>query len=170
MWRPPSFVGGEDMTQKNPASLANLRTTRDMTEDERRDFARKGQAAQMEQRRRKRALRDVLDAILSKPAELADIAEGRDLAEMVRQTADDKAVPLDQYDAIAIAQVVKARSGDTAAAAWVRDSAGDKPGEAVTVQQLSAEDVELARKVAARLDASGNKSTDVSAAKGKKKR
>lgn len=161
------------MTQKNPASLANLRTTRDMSPEERRDFARKGQAALMEQRRRKRALRDVLDAILSKPADLSDITEGRDLAEMVRQTAEDEAVPLDQYDAIAIAQVVKARSGDTAAAAWVRDSAGDKPGEAVTVQQLSAEDVELARKVAARLDASGSKSPDtgaVNAVKGKKKR
>ena len=161
------------MAQKNPASLANLRTTRDMSPEERRDFARKGQAALMEQRRRKRALRDVLDAILSKPVELADITEGRELAEMVRQTADDTAVPLDQYDAIAIAQVVKARSGDTAAAEWVRDSAGDKPGEAVTVQQLSAEDVELARKVAARLDASGTKSADagtVNSAKGKKKR
>ena len=161
------------MAQKNPASLANLRTTRDMSPEERRAFARKGQAALMEQRRRKRALRDVLDAILSKPVELADITEGRELAEMVRQTADDTAVPLDQYDAIAIAQVVKARSGDTAAAAWVRDSAGDKPGEAVTVQQLSAEDVQLARKVAARLDASGTKSADSGAensAKGKKKR
>lgn len=161
------------MMQKNPASLANLRTTRDMSPEERRDFARKGQAALMEQRRRKRALRDVLDAILSKPVELADITEGRELAEMVRQTADDTAVPLDQYDAIAIAQVVKARSGDTAAAAWVRDSAGDKPGEAVTVQQLSAEDIQLARKVAARLDASGTKSADsgaVNSAKGKKKR
>lgn len=161
------------MTQKNPASLANLRTTRDMSPEERRDFARKGQAALVEQRRRKRALRDVLDAILSKPAELADITEGRELAEMVRRTAEDAAVPLDQYDAIAIAQVVKARSGDTAAAAWVRDSAGDKPGEAVTVQQLSAQDVQLARKVAARLDASSDKSADTGvsgAAKGKKKR
>lgn len=161
------------MTQKNPASLANLRTTRDMSPEERRDFARKGQAALMEQRRRKRALRDVLDAILSKPADLSDITEGRDLAEMVRQTAEDEAVPLDQYDAIAIAQVVKARSGDTAAAAWVRDSAGDKPGETLAVQQLSAEDVELARKVAARLDASGTKSPAsgaVNAASKKKKR
>lgn len=161
------------MAQKNPASLANLRTTRDMSPEERRDFARKGQAALMEQRRRKRALRDVLDAILSKPADLADITEGRELAEMVRQTAEDAAVPLDQYDAIAIAQVVKARSGDTAAAAWVRDSAGDKPGETVAVQQLSAEDVQLARKVAARLDASGTKSADsgaVNSAKGRKKR
>ena len=164
--------GGDDMAQKNPASLANLYTTRDMTEDERRDFARKGQAAQAEQRRRKRALRDVLDAILSKPADLADITEGRDLAEMVRQTAEDAAVPLDQYDAIAIAQVVKARGGDTAAAAWVRDSAGDKPGETVAVQQLSAEDVQLARKVAARLDAGNNSSGSgaVNSASKKKKR
>ena len=71
---------------------------------------------------------------------------------------------------MAIAQIIKAQDGDTAAAAWVRDSAGDKPGEAVTVQQLSAEDVQLARKVAARLDASGTKSADTSAQKAKKKR
>ena len=52
----------------------------------------------------------------------------------------------------------------------MRDSAGDKPGETVAVQQLSAEDVELARKVAARLDASGTKSADASTPKTKKKR
>ena len=87
-----------------------------------------------------------------------------------QEAAKKQGTSLDQYDAVAIAQIIKAQDGDTAAAAWVRDSAGDKPGEAVTVQQLSAEDVELARKVAARLDASGTKSADTAAQKGKKKR
>lgn len=151
------------------ANNSNLKPSTSYSPEEWAEIARKGQAAQAEGRRRKRALREVLDALLS--MEYTGTAlDGKELAEAAQQAAKRQGKSLDQYDAVAIAQIVKAQDGDTAAAAWVRDSAGDKPGEAVTVQQLSAEDVELARKVAARLDASGTKSTDVSAAKGKKKR
>lgn len=146
-------------------SRDNLRPPTSYKPEEWAEIARKGQAAQAEGRRRKRALREVLDALLS--MEYTGTAlDGTELAAAAK--AQDKR--LDQYDAVAIAQIVKAQDGDTAAAAWVRDSAGDKPGEAVTVQQLSAEDVELARKVAARLDASSTKSADASTPKTKKKR
>lgn len=146
-------------------SRDNLRPPTSYKPEEWAEIARKGQAAQAEGRRRKRALREVLDALLS--MEYTGTAlDGTELAAAAK--AQDKR--LDQYDAVAIAQIIKAQDGDTAAAAWVRDSAGDKPGEAVTVQQLSAEDVELARKVAARLDASSTKSADASTPKTKKKR
>ncbi len=154
------------------ANNSNLRMPSSYAPDEWAEIARKGQAAQAEGRRRKRALREVLDVLLS--MEYTGTAlDGNELATAAQEAAKKQGESLDQYDAIAIAQIIKAQDGDTAAAAWVRDSAGDKPGEAVTVQQLSAEDVELARKVAARLDASGTKSTDSGAsgaAKGKKKR
>lgn len=153
-------------------SRDNLRPPTSYKPEEWAEIARKGQAAQAEGRRRKRALREVLDALLS--MEYTGTAlDGKELAAAAQEAAKARDAVLDQYDAVAIAQIIKAQDGDTAAAAWVRDSAGDKPGEAVTVQQLSAEDVELARKVAARLDASGTKSTDsgaVNSAKGKKKR
>lgn len=155
------------MARPTDRALANLRPIDAMEPEEKTAFTRKGQAAGAEVRRRKRALRDVLDALLS--MEYTGSTDSA-LAEAAQSAAKARDTALDQYDIVAIAQIVKAQGGDTAAAAWVRDSAGDKPGEAVTVQQLSAEDVQLARKVAARLDASGTKNADVSAAKGEKKR
>ena len=164
MWGPPSFVGGEDM-----ANNSNLKPSTSYSPEEWAEIARKGQAAQAEGRRRKRALREVLDTLLGMQY-TGSALDGNELAEAAQSAAKARGTALDQYDAVAIAQIIKAQDGDTAAAAWVRDSAGDKPGEAVTVQQLSAEDVELARKVAARLDASGTKSADTAARKTKNKR
>ena len=158
------------MARPTDRALANLRRIDAMEPEEKTAFTRKGQAAGAEVRRRKRALRDVLDALLSMEYTGSTDSE---LAEAAQSAAKAQRTTLDQYDAIAIAQIIKAQDGDTAAAAWVRDSAGDKPGETLAVQQLSAEDVELARKVAARLDASGTKSADsgaVNSAKGRKKR
>lgn len=154
------------------ANNNNLRMPSSYAPDEWAEIARKGQTAQAEGRRRKRALREVLDALLSMEY-TGNALDGSELATAAQEAAKKQGKSLDQYDAVAIAQIIKAQDGDTAAAAWVRDSAGDKPGETLAVQQLSAEDVQLARKVAARLDASGTKSTDSGAsgaAKGKKKR
>jgi hypothetical protein len=158
------------MARPTDRALANLRRIDAMEPEEKTAFTRKGQAAGAEVRRRKRALRDVLDALLS--MEYTGSTDSA-LAEAAQSAAKARDTTLDQYDIVAIAQIVKAQGGDTAAAAWVRDSAGDKPGETLAVQQLSAEDVQLARKVAARLDASGTKSADsgaVNSAKGRKKR
>lgn len=158
------------MARPTDRALANLRPITAMEPEEKTAFTRKGQAAATESRRRKRALRDVLGDLLAMEYTGATDSE---LAEAAQRAAKARDTALDQYDIVAIAQIIKAQAGDTAAAAWVRDSAGDKPGETLAVQQLSAEDVELARKVAARLDASGTKSADSGAsdaAKGKKKR
>lgn len=154
------------------ANSSNLRMPSSYAPDEWAEIARKGQTAQAEGRRRKRALREVLDALLSMEY-TGNALDGNELATAAQEAAKKQGKSLDQYDAVAIAQIIKAQDGDTAAAAWVRDSAGDKPGETLAVQQLSAEDVELARKVAARLDASGTKSADsgaVNVAHKKKKR
>lgn len=151
------------------ANNNNLRMPSSYAPGEWAEIARKGQAAQAEGRRRKRALREVLDVLLSMEY-TGNALDGSELATAAQEVAKKQGESLDQYDAVAIAQIIKAQDGDTAAAAWVRDSAGDKPGETLAVQQLSAEDVELARKVAARLDASGTKSADTAAQKAKKKR
>lgn len=153
------------------ANNNNLRMPSSYAPGEWAEIARKGQAAQAEGRRRKRALREVLDVLLSMEY-TGNALDGSELATAAQEVAKKQGESLDQYDAVAIAQIIKAQDGDTAAAAWVRDSAGDKPGEAVTVQQLSAEDVELARKVAARLDAGNNSSGSgaVNSASKKKKR
>lgn len=151
------------------ANNNNLRMPSSYAPGEWAEIARKGQAAQAEGRRRKRALREVLDALLSMEY-TGNALDGIELATAAQEVAKKQGESLDQYDAVAIAQIIKAQDGDTAAAAWVRDSAGDKPGETLAVQQLSAEDVQLARKVAARLDASGTKSADTAAQKVKKKR
>ena len=151
------------------ANSSNLRMPSSYAPDEWAEIARKGQTEQAEGRRRKRAVREVLDALLSMEY-TGNALDGNELATAAQEAAKKQGKSLDQYDAVAIAQIIKAQDGDTAAAAWVRDSAGDKPGETLAVQQLSAEDVELARKVAARLDASGTKSADTAAQKAKRKR
>lgn len=151
------------------ANNNNLRMPSSYAPGEWAEIARKGQAAQAEGRRRKRALREVLDVLLSMEY-TGNALDGNELATAAQEAAKKQGTGLDQYDAVAIAQIIKAQDGDTAAAAWVRDSAGDKPGEAVTVQQLSAEDVELARKVAARLDASGNNNAGSGAVNSAQKR
>ena len=53
------------MARPTDKALANLRRIDAMTPEEKTAFTRKGQAAGAEVRRRKRALRDVLDALLS---------------------------------------------------------------------------------------------------------
>ena len=132
--------------------ISGLRPFGVLSPDEAREIRRKGQAAQVEARRRKRALREVLDVILSQPAELEQIADGRDLAEAVQEVAHAAGRALDQYDAVAIAQVVRAQAGDTAAAVWVRDSAGDKPGEVVQLGEgMTDGDRELLHRVARRV-------------------
>ena len=151
------------------ANNNNLRMPSSYAPGEWAEIARKGQAAQAEGRRRKRALREVLDTLLAMEY-TGNALDDNELATAAQEAAKAHGTALDQYDAVAIAQIIKAQDGDTAAAAWVRDSAGDKPGETVAVQQLSAEDVELARKVAARLDASGTKSADTAAQQSKNKR
>lgn len=96
----------------------------------------------------KKTMRDILSAFLRMPAPESALEERALLL------AQARGAPLDLYEAVVLTQIAKAMKGDTSAAAFVRDSAGDKPMEkaaAVPETALSENDLALLRK----LDAAG---------------
>lgn len=96
----------------------------------------------------KKTMRDILSAFLRMPAPESALEERALLL------AQARGAPLDLYEAVVLTQIAKAMKGDTSAAAFVRDSAGDKPTEkaaAVPETALSENDLALLRK----LDAAG---------------
>lgn len=100
------------------------------------------------QNKKKKTMHDILNALLCMPAPESALEEKALLL------AQARGAPLDLYEAVVLTQIAKAMKGDTSAAAFVRDSAGDKPtekGAAAAAPALSENDLALLRK----LDATG---------------
>ena len=97
-----------------------------------------------------RPLREIAGELLCLPCpEGAAALPG--LEETARQAAQARGRPLEVYEAALLAQAAKALQGDTRAAQFLREAAGDKaPGE--EQQPLTAADLALLKKVAARLE------------------
>lgn len=96
-----------------------------MTPEERRENGRKGGIASGEAKRRKKAMRDRLEILLElqmKPGKGADL-------ESIKNFAALKGKNITVQDAMMLAQIQKALKGDTAAATFIRDTAGEKPGD-----------------------------------------
>ena len=88
----------------------------------------------------KKTMREILDAFLRMPAPESALEEKALLL------AQARGAPLDLYEAVVLTQIAKAMKGDTSAAAFVRDSAGDKPtekGAAAAAPALSENDRKL---------------------------
>lgn len=88
------------------------------TAEEQREIARQGGIASGEARRRKRDLRQALEALLEKEF------KGKD------------GITLTGAEAIALKQMEKALKGDTKAFEVVRDTAGQKPVEKVMIAEV----------------------------------
>lgn len=94
-----------------------------MTPEERRENGRKGGIASGEAKRKKKAMRDRLGILLElqmKPGKGADL-------ESIKNFAALKGKNITVQDAMMLAQIQKALKGDTAAATFIRDTAGEKP-------------------------------------------
>lgn len=125
----------------------------DKTDPERaRAIRRKGQAAQMAKARQRKAIREIYEELLA--AKMPACATNEAVARYAEQTGKKSVTA---YECLAIAQLLEAAKGSTRAAEYVRDSVGDKPGEAVEVSTVTAEDMELLRHVAARLGLDGGR-------------
>lgn len=96
-----------------------------MTPEERREAGRKGGIASGEAKRRKKAMRERLEILLELPMKSG---KGTDVEE-IKNWAALKGKNITVQDAMMIAQIQKALKGDTTAAAFVRDTAGQKPTE-----------------------------------------
>jgi hypothetical protein len=98
------------------------------TSEEARINGRKGGKASAEARRRKKTFKEVTNAMLS----LKMRQETVDALQSAIMTASDE---ITADEAIVLAQIIKAAQGDTTAAAWVRDTVGEKPGDSLRVEQ-----------------------------------
>ena len=116
--------------------------------EEQREIRRKGQAAQQAARRRKKALRDICAELLAMQCPDGAARLGM-LEDAAKDAARDRGEPLDVYEAGLLAQVARMLDGDTRAAEFVRDSAGDKPTDKTQVDAavLTSADVELLRRL-----------------------
>lgn len=94
-----------------------------MTPEQRREHGRNGGIASGEAKRKKKAMRERLEILLELPMRGG---KGADL-QAIKNFAALKGKNITVQDAMMIAQIQKALKGDTNAAAFVRDTAGENP-------------------------------------------
>lgn len=94
-----------------------------MTPEQRAEYGRKGGIASGEAKRKKKAMRERLEILLSLPLKRG---KGIELEE-IQSFAALKGKNITVQDAMMIAQITKALKGDTVAATFVRDTAGENP-------------------------------------------
>ena len=104
--------------------IENLIKAEDLTSDELRNRAKKGGKASGQKRRDKREQKQIILDVLSMPLKEGSVDEITSLA-----TAEGANLSINQ--AIVIQQVKKALNGDTKAAEYLRDTAGQKPSDKV---------------------------------------
>ena len=93
------------------------------TPEERRELGRKGGIASGEAKRKKKAMRERLEILLDLP-----LKSGKEYdLDAIKNFAALKGKNITVQDAMMIAQIQKALKGDTTAAAFVRDTAGENP-------------------------------------------
>lgn len=101
-----------------------------MTPDQRRENGRKGGIASGEAKRKKKAMRDRLEILLDLPMKSG---KGADI-ESIKNFAALKGKNITVQDAMMIAQIQKALRGDTNAAIFVRDTAGQNPATKIEAE------------------------------------
>lgn len=101
-----------------------------------REIKSAGGKAVQEQKKRAKDIKSIY-------AYLLDMDAGNlipeELAEKAQELAQERNQALSLYEAIALAQAAKAATGDTSAAVFVRDSAGDKPTDKQQITGLMTE-------------------------------
>ena len=98
-----------------------------MTPEQRRENGRKGGIASGEAKRAKKAMKERLEILLDMPMKPG---KGNDI-ESIKNFAAIKGKNITVQDAMIIAQIQKALKGDTNAAAFVRDTAGQNPTQKI---------------------------------------
>ena len=94
-----------------------------MTPQQRRENGRKGGIASGEAKRKKKAMRETLDVLLSMPMKSGKFAD----IEAIKNFAAIKGKNISVQEAMIISMLQRAMKGDVKAAEWIRDTAGQKP-------------------------------------------
>ena len=100
-----------------------------MTPEQRRENGKKGGIASGEAKRRKKAMRERLEVLLDLPLKSGKRAD----LDSIKNFAALKGMNITVQDALMLAQIQKALKGDTTAAAFVRDTVGEKPGDTMNI-------------------------------------
>ena len=100
------------------------------TPEERRELGRKGGIASGIAKRNKKAMRERLEILLEMPLKDGRAAD----IEAIKNFAALKGKNITVQDAMMIAQIQKALKGDTTAAAFVRDTAGENPSTKIEAE------------------------------------
>lgn len=108
-------------------NVDNLVKAEDLTSDELRNRAKKGGKASGKARRDKRDQKQIILEVLSMPLEDGSV-------EKITSLAAAEGANLSINQAIVIQQVKKALNGDTKAAEYLRDTAGQKPSDKVQLE------------------------------------
>lgn len=103
--------------------------TSEQSREEAKKNGAKGGIASGKARREKKAFKETLEALLSMPMNDGDGISVDD----IQNFANIKGQNISVQEAILIAQVQKAMNGDTRAAEYLRDTAGQKPSDKVEV-------------------------------------
>lgn len=100
---------------------------KDKTPEERAELGRQGGIKSGESKRRKKAMKETLEVLLAMPMKKGRMADVED----IRSFADLKGKNISVEAAMMVQMLQKALKGDTNAAAFIRDTSGQKPQEDV---------------------------------------
>ncbi len=139
----------------SPKSLENLRpgkTLDEMPSEEAEKMRTEGRTKGHETMRKRQTIREICEFVLSLPFSDREAVTDDKAQQMIVQIQQATGRKPTLYEAITAAQVAAAMDGNTKAAAFVRDSVGDKPVEQVHVSEgVTDGDRRLMAKLEARL-------------------
>lgn len=102
---------------------------KDMTPEERAELGRRGGVKSGEAKRRKKQMKETLEVLLSMPMKKGRMADVED----IRSFADIRGKNISVEAAMMVQMLQKALKGDTNAAAFIRDTSGQRPQEDVNL-------------------------------------
>lgn len=111
------------------ANNENLKSFKDLTADEQREIARQGGKASGKKRRELKTMKLMLDYLLSKKVE------------------NKQGKKVTTLEAMMLAQIKQALSGNTKAAIFIRDTLGERPAEVITNTNINIEDEKVINEV-----------------------
>ena len=100
-----------------------------MTPEERAEYGRQGGIKSGETKRRKKAMKETLEVLLSMPMKNGKTSD----VETIKNFAALKGKNINVQEAMIIAMIQRAMKGDVKAAEWLRDTSGQKPTDNMNV-------------------------------------
>lgn len=101
----------------------------EMTPEQRAEYGRQGGIKSGEVKRRKKAMKETIEVLLSMPMKNGRTAD----IDAIKNFAALKGKNIDVQTAILIAQIQRALKGDKGAAEFIRDTSGQKPTDNMNI-------------------------------------